>query len=252
MAGIAVILGGAPAFAETMVVDRGLPTINLNNAAGANRANVSWAFTEYTPSDYWLVGDTFQNTSAQTWDITKIQLWSTGDTATADLWGGVANSTGVPTSTIGIVSGAPSSMTSVHYADGSLYQGSGGGYSAINQIDFAVNIALAPGQTYDFFLDGTGNGELDQNGNPIVVPFSHASNAALSGSPQDGSDNLMLYAEVVGGVLDPASVGQWDSNGGGWDKSSDVNVQVFVPDGGTTLMLLGSSLAGLAWLRRKV
>lgn len=62
----------------------------------------------------------------------------------------------------------------------------------------------------------------------------------------------MLYAEVVGGVLDPASVGQWDSNGGGWDKSSDVNVQVFVPDGGTTLMLLGSSLAGLAWLRRKV
>ena len=51
---------------------------------------------------------------------------------------------------------------------------------------------------FDNFLDGPGTGELDQNGNPIVVPFSHASNAALSGSPQDGSDNLMLYAEVVG------------------------------------------------------
>jgi len=36
----------------------------------------------------------------------------------------------------------------------------------------------------------------------------------------------MLYAEVVGGILDPTSVGTWDSSTDGWDKSSDVNVQV--------------------------
>ena len=52
------------------------------------------------------------------------------------------------------------------------------------QIDFAVGITLAPGQTYQYFLDGTGSS--------VTVPFSHASNAALSGSPQDGADNLML------------------------------------------------------------
>ena len=43
------------AFADTMVVDRGLPTTNLNNAAGSNRSNVGWADT---PA-YDFYGDTF-------------------------------------------------------------------------------------------------------------------------------------------------------------------------------------------------
>ena len=43
------------AFADTMVVDRGLPTTNLNNAAGDNRSNVGWADT---PA-YDFYGDTF-------------------------------------------------------------------------------------------------------------------------------------------------------------------------------------------------
>ncbi len=64
----------------------------------------------------------------------------------------------------------------------------------------------------------------------------------------------MLYAEVVGGILDPSSIGSWDSNGDGWDKSSDVNVDVYgsVPDGGMTVTLLGGALMSLAALRRKL
>jgi hypothetical protein len=221
-----ISLAAAMSASAALLVDRGLPTDNLNNAAGADRSNVAWAFTQYTSSDYWLVGDTFQNTSSQTWSINSIRLWTVGQTDTAILRGGIDGST------IGVISDAT-------YADpsSSLYQGSSGSYIAMHQIDFAVNITLAPGQVYDFFLDGSGS----EAG--IVVPFVHASNAALSGSPQNGADNLMLYAEVVNGSVVQGSVGQWSSLGDGWDKASDVNVQVFgtpVPE--PTTMIAGALL----------
>ena len=52
------LLAGPMAANAALLVDRGLPTTNLNNAAGANRSNVSWVFSGYTSADYWLVGDT--------------------------------------------------------------------------------------------------------------------------------------------------------------------------------------------------
>lgn len=225
--------------ANTMLVDRGLPTDNLNNAAGADRSNVAWAFTEYTSGDYWLVGDTFANTSSQSWLIDSIRLWTVGRTDTAVLRGGIDGST------IGVISDA----TYVSAAPDNQYQGSSGSYISMYQVDFSVNLLLAPGQVYNFFLDGSGN----EAG--IYVPFVHASNAALSGSPQEGADNLMLYANVINGVLDPSSVGAWSSQGYGWDKASDVNVQVFgkaVPDVGATFGLLGFAVVGLGMLRRKL
>ena len=53
LAGIA----GAPriAAAGVVVVNRGLPTADLNNAAGSNRSNVAWA--DITSSHFY--GDTF-------------------------------------------------------------------------------------------------------------------------------------------------------------------------------------------------
>jgi hypothetical protein len=206
----------------SMVIDRGLPTDNLNNTAGSDRANVAWAFRDYTPEDYWLVGDTFANTSAQSWAINSIRLWTTSPTATPSLWGGINGLT------IGVVS-ASGVISSATYADLSSYQTPLDTYRDLKQIDFAVNILLAPGQTYNFFFDGTGN-------NQFVVPFVHASNAARSGSPQQGADDSMLAANVVGGSL--ISVETWTSLGNGWDKASDVNVQVFgtpVPEPSTYL-----------------
>jgi hypothetical protein len=233
-----VLAVGSAAFAgPVLLVDRGLPTANLNNAAGPDRSNVSWAFTQYTSGDYWLVGDTFKNTSSDWWTIKQITLWTVGQTDEAILRGGIAGST------IGIITDA----TYASPAPNDLYQGSSGSFITMHRVDFAVDITLAPGQVYNFFLDGSG-AELG-----IVVPFVHASNAALSGSVQQGADDQMLYANVVGGVVDPASVGTWTSLGDGWDKASDVNVQVYgyVPDGGTTLMLLGGALVGIGGLRRK-
>lgn len=235
---IIALAAASTVYASPILVDRGLPTANLNNAAGANRSNVAWAFTQYTSSDYWLVGDTFTNTSSSTWYIDTITLWTVGQTDTAILRGGIAGET------IGVI-------TDATYGDpfSSIYQGSSGSMVAMHQVNFAVNITLAPGQVYNFFLDGSGA----QPG--IVVPFVHSSNAALSGSPQQGADDSMLYANVLNGVVDLSSVGTWSSSepGGGWDKASDVNVQVFgtVPDGGTTITLLGSALLGLGLLRRR-
>ncbi len=237
---LASCLAGITSAHATMLVDRGLPTTNLNNIAGPSRSNVAWVFGG-SPTDYWMVGDTFTNTGSQTWAIDTIRLWSVEATGSAALWGGIHGST------MGLLPGS-GAVSNATYADGSSYQGDTGAYSAMYQLDFAVSVLLAPGQTYDFFLDGTGGS--------YGIPFVHASNAPLSGSPQDGANGLMLYANVVGGTFNPLSVGTWSSFGpnGGWDKPSDVNVQVFgtatVPEP-PTLVLFGLGLAGLAFSRRR-
>lgn len=224
-----------------VLVDRGLPTSNLNNSAGANRSNVGWLFSQYTSADYWLVGDTFQNTSSHTWNITSIRMWSFKPVSNVSIWGALAGSLSFGAPTIGTITAG------AQYANGQTYQVPNGNFKEIYQLDFQVNFSLLPGQTYNFFLDGTGNGNYE-------IPFAHASNKDLSGTPQDGSDDSMLYAEVVGGNLDTTTIGDWSSKGNGWDKPSDVNVQVFgtVPDAGSTLMLLGTTLAGLGLIRRRM
>ena len=236
LAAIAVCSFGAPALASTMLLDRGLPTANLNDVAGANRSNVAWTDAPYTSAaDYWLVGDTITNTSAQAWSIDTIRVWTIGTTTTASLWGGLDSAAMSVVSAAGVVSGAL-------YADASTYQGSSGAMLQMHQVDFAVNLVLQAGETLDFFLDGTGQPTY-------VIPFTHASNAALSGSPQAGADNSMLEGHLVGGNM---AVTTWTSLNNGWDKASDLNVQVFgnaVPEPGS-LALAGIAMAGLAGLRR--
>jgi hypothetical protein len=238
------VVTGCMSVNAALLLDRGLPTANLNNAAGADRANVAWAFTQYTSPDYWVVGDTFKNTSSEAWAIDSIRLWTVGQTDTAILRGGVEGGS------MGIISSSYS-IADVTYAGGVMYQGSSGSSIGMHQVDFAVNITLAPGQMFSFFLDGSGSGD------GTFVPFAHASNAALSGSAQDGADDLMLYAEVLNGILDSSSVGSWTSLGDGWDKASDLNVQVFgspVPEPTTilagALLLLPFGVSTIRILRR--
>ena len=235
----AVALATAQQLSAETLVDRGLPTANLNNVAGANRSNVAWLYGGYQPLSYSLFGDSFTNTSTSTWNISSIRLWSMKTTDTASLWGGVDGST------IGLVASS-ASISDATYLDGTRYQGSSGTFRNMSQVDFAVNISLAAGQTYDFFFDGR------SSDSGYTLAWAHASNAALSGSPQDGADGTMLWADVVNGSIE--AVGTSTSLGNGWDKASDLNVQVFgtVPDSGATLTMLGFALLGLGMFRRKV
>jgi hypothetical protein len=99
----------------------------------------------------------------------------------------------------------------------------------VYQIDFSVNIPLNGGQTYQFFLDGPLSVNPPANGGGYANAYLHASNAALSGSTQQGSDDTFLWLDPDGNVL------TWFSGTGGgtsgWGSANnvdtDANVQVF-------------------------
>lgn len=222
----------------TLLVDRGLPVINLNNSAGADRSNVSWTEPVGSNGEHWVDGDSFTNTSTQSWRLSSIRVWAVEpNIATASLWGGVAGST------ISLLPGA-GSIANTSYVGGDGYQGYSGNYYGIQQIDFAVDITLAAGETFQFFLDGTGG--------TYPSPFSHASNAALSGAPQDSADGKLLWGTISNGSF--AYGGDWSSAAWGWDKVSDINVQAFgtaVPEP-ASYALTGVALLALAVARRRV
>ncbi len=69
---VLLLLCGATAANADLLVDRGLPTANLNNAAGSDRSNVCWASTD--PGGF--TGDDFTiGTVGQTYRVDSITVW---------------------------------------------------------------------------------------------------------------------------------------------------------------------------------
>lgn len=240
-----VIAGSGQASAD-LLFDRGLPTANLNNAAGTYRSNVAWADWESSPpgptSEYWLAGDDVVLTNPGIYHIDTVRVWTASDPAT-----GLSLLAGSSPSNVGrFTSYAYSAVT---YSDGTTYQGSSGAFMPLYQLDFAINEDVTSGKYY-FFLDGP---FAPYQGGGYVSPFVHASNSALSGSPQDGADDAFQFLHMDYGSV--VAIESWYSGTGGgttgwgpgWDKNSDANIQVYgtpVPEPGT-LLLLGSGLLGL-------
>ena len=216
--GGALLAGSHLAAAQVLVFDRGLPTENLNNAAGANKSNVEWADIETLPVTPWLPGDDFTLAGTGSYVVTTIRVWST-DADGLILRGGVA---GEP---MGVIADTYTASP-VTYVNSEGYQTSAGDFLQLYQIDFTVDIPLNGGITYQYFLDGPATA----SGPDFRGIRLHASNAALSGSTQMGADDTFLFLGNEGTVY------TWNTLTGdgtycpgcvGWDKTSDGNVQVF-------------------------
>jgi len=257
--------------ADVLLFDRGLPTANINDDAGANRSNVAWG--DYTPSSNyppndsqilnWAIGDDFTLAGTGSYDVTDLRVWivsiddSTPDTMWSNLtlFGG-----GTDAGTISVLPATYTvDPTPVTYSNGQSYQGSSGGFISMYQVDFLLNWSVNAGTTYTFFVAGTPTSTNIDNYPPGVSPFLSASNAGLSGSTQQGADGL--FREI--GYDDSNDVqysGTWDSYGscdkcGGWDKSSDINVQLYgtVPEPSAILLLglFGGALGIFGRLARR-
>lgn len=249
-----LVAAALPVQAAGVLLDRGLPTANVNEDLvnppnGANRSNVNWYDGRYTSStDYWLLGDTLTNTSGQTWHITTLRMWTVEPmtAGTAQLYGKVGAAAYAALSTGSAIT------PGVKYANGDTYRDAFGSNTTLYQVDFTVDIQLAAGQTLSYLFDASWNA-FDG------PPGLHASNAALSGSPQQGADDLMLAGRLLNGSIEAASVAPWTSAGNGWDKASDFNVLAIgdvvvvaadVPEP-ASLALAGVALLTLAGLRRQ-
>jgi len=261
VASLVVISSSATA---ALVVDRGLPTANLNNISGANRSNVTWGYGQ-SPEQY-FTGDDFTlgatgDINNPTWQITKITTWTTGGTAgdlnffMGDRFSNVrlfvGGASGISEAAAGNFAlgqdqtdNANITFTRTTYQGGENYQTTSGAQAQLWKVEFTgLAIDVNPGDMVQLGITGTAR-------NAGFTWFNHASNAALSGSTQQGSDDLMRYHNLNDLV---AGSGTWDSLGNGWDKSSDMNMLVeaqAVPEP-ATMTILGLGVAAFAARRKK-
>lgn len=233
------------AHAQTLLVDRGLPTANLNNAAGASRSNVSWGDS----TGPYLYGDDFfvDGAGGQT-RITNLRLWVVQSASIAAAGFNYTDPTSYQLYLSKDQAAAPAlstvsstlTISPTSYVGGLDYQFPSGSTVKLLQLDFAVDFVVGPSSWVYFSLGGTGG----------IDPFVHASNSALSGSTQDYADDMIW--EWNQSTL--AATNWFSTAGTYWDKGSDFNVQAWgsaVPEPSTYGMIGVVVLAGLVALRRR-
>lgn len=219
---------------SVLAVDRGLPQSNLNNASGSQRSNVRWG-----GDTQGFVGDDFTiGAPGERWVIDSIRTWAvpgyaqTTATRLSDFYQDVrlylgTSSDVTPVATAQLVEGTDEvSNPDIRITDatdnGALLYDDFGTSLRIWQIDFTnLNIAVKGGSKTRFAVWGMGRPIAGREGKSHMW-FTHGSNAALSGTRQDGADGVMLTFDGAGRFDGTLRAETKD-----WDKPSDINVQVF-------------------------
>ena len=218
-----------------LVVDRGLPQANLNNSSGDARSNVRFSL-----QDSGFAGDDFViGAAGEKWEIDAIRTWAVPDlkpTSTqhlGDLFQDVRLYLGSGEGSVTpIVSGmlspgsddtdAANIRISDATASGAIAYDNAGTDLRIYQIEFAnLHKVVEGGVKQRFGVMGMGRA-VPGNAEKSYAWFNHGSHAPLSATQQDGADgSILLFG--AGGKFDQA----FQSKNVVWDKSSDINVQVF-------------------------
>jgi hypothetical protein len=218
-----------------LVVDRGLPQSNLNNVAGAARSNVRLSLQADA-----FIGDDFTiGAPGEQWVIDCVRVWSVPGLGSPPalylgdyyrdtrLYFGEPGQDLSPVVTAALTEGSdetgnPNVKITEATANGAqLYDNFGQGLR-IWQVDFQnLNLRTEGGVKYAFGVWGMGRPSAAYEGKPYLW-FNHASNAALSGARQDGADGRILEFDASGRYKGDLSTEDED-----WDKSADINVQVF-------------------------
>jgi hypothetical protein len=229
------LASGVWAADSTLVVDRSLPQGNLNNVSGAARSNVRWAW-----GDSGFMGDRFTiGASGEKWVIDSIRTWAVPGLEEGDpdhlsdfyedvrLYFGLNGSDLSPMVSATLSSGSdetssPNVRLSEATKTGTPLYDNFGKFLRVWQIDFTnLNLAVEGGTPYAFGVWGQGR-EMPESDGKGYMWFNHASNAPLSEAREDGADGIMLLFDGSG-----KAEGEFTGQGHGWDKNSDINVQVF-------------------------
>ena len=228
-------LCGALAADPALLVDRGLPQANLNDTSRDYRSNVRWSLY-----DSGFLGDDFTvGAVGESWVIDTVRVWTVPGGNKIDpehlgdyyqdlrLYFGGLDGGLSPVVTGRLTSGSnqasnPSIQISDATAAGAVPYDDFGTNLRIWQIDFIqLNLTVQGGVKYRFASWGLGR-PVPNDATKTYPWFNVATNAPLAAVRQDGADGEMLLF-TSGGKFKSA----FDGKGAGWDKSSDINVQVF-------------------------
>ncbi|HKE25086.1 MAG TPA: hypothetical protein VKB88_22150 [Bryobacteraceae bacterium] len=215
-----------------LVVDRGLPKANLNDASGSSRSNVRWAI----PNDGFLGDDFIIGAQGEKWVIDSIRTWTVPGVHGKDpvrlsdfyqdvrlyFGGATGDLTPLVSARLNDQSNrGDSGRVQISDAATPTYDDFGKSLH-VWQVEFVnLNLPVDGGVKYRFGVWGMGRAIPGAAGKSYMW-FNHASNAALSDAPQDGADGLILQFDATG-----RAAGDLNTEGHGWDKSADINVQVF-------------------------
>jgi hypothetical protein len=253
----------------TTIYSRGLPTsTNANSGTPTTRSNEAWltGFTDPNNGDYTLAGDDFSfgnDGTINSITVFEVANNNIGDGAAADPGSEFASITlyeGAIASPLTAVSSSYTAVQNVYQPGASTFVDQNGFDYAIYALTFSgLNLAVTAGTEYGFALDATANAGACANspfGDPCFLAL-HGSNAALSGTTQQGSDDQFRYFTLSGGSASFQTfceVTCQQGNTGLATAPTDINVLIsgtLTTPEPATWSTLAAGLAGLLLFARK-